>query len=144
MINCRSIKFYAEAETVDKNNSVYPSNLSASLYEIGHYASCIDAIQRAGSRKPHPALAAKLSTRLAKALTHAAQNGTISASKVKEHSPAFEALEVVGKLDGIDHTENEQAWQFWKQIQADLKDREKLSHEAKVRLSRFPIFRGTP
>jgi hypothetical protein len=140
----RSIAFYAEAEALDSENPVFPSNLSAAQYEIGEYSACADAILRSWSRKPDSALVAKLSTRLAKALCHAAQAGTWNVSNMEEHASAVSAIEEAGKQSAADHSESDQAWLLWHRVQADLKDHDQLCHEAKVRLSRFPIFRGTP
>lgn len=143
-IHFSSIKCYAEAEALDSKNPIFPSNLSAAQYEIGDYSACTDAILRSWSRKPDTTLAAKLSTRLAKALCHAAQGGTITASKIKECALELTAIEEAGKKLGGGHSENDEAWLLWRQIQSDLQDHDKLAHEAKVRLSRLPIFRGTP
>lgn len=138
------MKFYAEAETLDPENPVYPSNLSAAQYEIGDYFACIDAIYRSWSRKPDAALAAKLSTRLAKALSHSAHAGTFPVSKSQEYASTLISIEKAGNQSDGDHSEGHQAWLLWKRIQQDLNNHEKFSHEAKIRLSRFPIFRGTP
>jgi hypothetical protein len=88
---------YADAEALDFANPIFPSNLSAAQYEIGGYSACAHAILRSRSRKPDPALVAKLSTRLAKALCHAAQAGTLPASKVEEHASTMSAIEEAGK-----------------------------------------------
>jgi hypothetical protein len=140
----RSVKFYADAEAFDSENPLFSSNLSAAQYEIGDYSGCVDAILRSWSRRPDPALTVRLSTRLAKALCHGVQGGTLSASKVEEYASVLSAIEEAGKQSGGNRSEHDQAWLLWHRIHVDLEDHDKLSHEAKVRLSRFPIFRGTP
>lgn len=140
----RSVKFYAEAENIDPENPVYPSNLSAAQYEIGDYLACVDAILRSWSRKQEKELAAKLSTRLAKALCHAAQSSALSASYLEANTASIDSIEKAGKEVLGDHAENDLAWNTWDRIKVDIANHEKLSREAKVRLLRFPIFRGTP
>ncbi|KIM78006.1 hypothetical protein PILCRDRAFT_11660 [Piloderma croceum F 1598] len=63
---------------------------------------------------------------------------------MEEHASTVTAIEEAGKQSVADHSESDQAWLLWHRIQDDLKDHDQLCHEAKVRLSRFPIFRGTP
>jgi tetratricopeptide (TPR) repeat protein len=40
----RAAKCYKEATTLDPKSVVYPSNLSAALYELGQYSSCFDTV----------------------------------------------------------------------------------------------------
>jgi len=61
---------------------------------------------------------------------------------MEEHASTVSAIEEAGKQSAADHSESDQAWLLWHRVQADLKDHDQLCHEAKVRLSRFPIFRG--
>jgi hypothetical protein len=63
--------------------------------------------------------------------------------KVEECASTVSAIEEAGK-QGEAQSEIDHAWALWHRIQSNLNDHDKLSHEAKVRLSRFPIFRGTP
>jgi hypothetical protein len=48
-----------QAEKFDGTNPVYPSNLSAALFELGDYKGCTDAILRSWSLQPESALASK-------------------------------------------------------------------------------------
>ncbi|KII90183.1 hypothetical protein PLICRDRAFT_40377 [Plicaturopsis crispa FD-325 SS-3] len=144
-----SVDFYSEAESLDPENPVYASNLSAALYEIGDYPACFDAILRSwtqlSSQPENPALSLKLSVRLAKSLAHGVQSGVITASKVDENATAIDDLEkVLRKQPESENADHAQAWLAWRQISFGLTDRDRLAHEGRVRLSRMPIFRGTP
>ncbi|RDB17580.1 hypothetical protein Hypma_001021 [Hypsizygus marmoreus] len=129
------------AEKLDPTNPVYPSNLSAALYELGDYAGCINAILRSWSLDPEPTLAAKLSTRLAKALSHALQNSTIDDVYITNHLSGIEALEGLSSnlsSEGVD------AWTLCNRIRSKADHYKDLSREARIRFSRMPIYKGTP
>lgn len=142
--HCRSVKFYAEAEGLDQTNPVYPANLSAAHYEKGEYIDCIGAIFRSWSRRPEKTQAAKLTTRLAKALCQAGQNGALSTIFLEENEECIEDIRNNGKEALGDHAENDIAWFTWTRINADIPHKKKLAHDANVRLLSFPIARGTP
>lgn len=138
-----SVKHYAEAEKLDLSNPLYPSNLSAALYELGDYRSTLDAILRSAALSLDPALSIKLSTRLAKTLSHGVRDGSISPSLAREMQSNTNNLEEVSLTDSFP-PDNAQACQVWRSIRATLDDRDRLSHDAKLRLSRLPIYKGTP
>ncbi|KAF8876829.1 hypothetical protein BD779DRAFT_1677583 [Infundibulicybe gibba] len=75
---------FTQAETADPTDVVYPSNLSAALYEIGDYAASVDAIVRAlqilsvNEAQASDPLVQRLSARLAKALCHGARCSVIT------------------------------------------------------------------
>ncbi|KAJ7082632.1 hypothetical protein B0H15DRAFT_852172 [Mycena belliarum] len=74
-----AVQRYAEAEKISPTNPVYPSNLSAALFEMGDYGSCAAAILRACSRldfEQDATLAARLSARLGRSLAQAAAAGS--------------------------------------------------------------------
>ncbi|CAA7271282.1 unnamed protein product [Cyclocybe aegerita] len=131
-----------QAERVDSTNPVYPSNLSAALYEVGLYADSINAILRSWVLKPEPALAIRLSTRLAKSLAHGIQDGMFNASVVQQNADGIKQLEDLSTKDA--GAENVQAWKMWRSVRAGLEHHTDLSHEAKVRLSKMPIYKMMP
>ncbi|KAF8958545.1 hypothetical protein BDZ97DRAFT_1906448 [Flammula alnicola] len=136
-----SVKLYKEAEKLDLNNAVYPSNLSAALYELGDYAGCMNAVLRSWALKPSNDLALKLSTRLAKTLSQGVQDGCINPSVVQQNLLVIKELEATSLTDDSD---NAQAWKLWKSIRQGLEHHGDLSYEAKVRLSKMPIYKGMP
>lgn len=103
----------------------------------------MDAILRSEALSPDPLLTIKLSTRLAKTLSHGICDGSISPSEAQEMRVKTNELEVVSLTDSSP-SENAQAWQAWRRIRTTLDNRNELSHEAKLRLSRLPIYKGTP
>ena len=103
----------------------------------------MDAILRSAALSLDPALSIKLSTRLAKTLSHGVRDGSISPSLAREMQSNTNDLEEVSLIDSCP-PDNAQAWQVWRSIRATLDNRDKLSYEAKLRLSRLPIYKGTP
>ncbi|KAJ6496322.1 hypothetical protein C8R45DRAFT_1132445 [Mycena sanguinolenta] len=74
-------KHYQQAEKLDTTNPIYPSNLSAALFEMGSYNDCASAILRSFTHldtalEENVSLASRLSTRLAKSLSYAFTAGT--------------------------------------------------------------------
>ncbi|KAG6908799.1 hypothetical protein DXG01_003246 [Tephrocybe rancida] len=136
-----SVKHYAEAEKLDPSNPVYPSNLSAALFELGDYLACTDAIFRSWSNTPEPSLAVKLSARLSKALCQGIQSRTIDAAYVAESEHDIEALEALSTPVA---NENVELWSQWKILRSKLDNFPELSHVAKVRFSQMPFSKGTP
>jgi hypothetical protein len=130
-----------QAEKFDGTNPVYPSNLSAASFELGDYKSCTDAILRSWSLQPESALASKLSTWLPKALCHGIHSGTISPAEVEDKLLSIKALAELSTGADVD---NVQAWALWKNIHSKLEHHGALSHEAKIRFSRMPIYKCTP
>ncbi|KAA1474604.1 hypothetical protein DENSPDRAFT_824616 [Dentipellis sp. KUC8613] len=134
-------KFYAKAEEISKSEYVYPSNLSAALYEIGDYAGCRDAIFRAWNLmgpKPDPKVALRLSTRLAKALSYCARRTPETGDE----------RDMIGKIravlqDGTPDPENERSWKTWDNV---VEERQRVVDGEKDALARFsvlPVFRRT-
>ena len=145
----RSAKAYKEAEKLDPSNPVYASNLSAALYELGDYVSAMNAALRSWSSiksrndETDAALSLKLSTRLAKCLSQGFQDGTITASLVEQNAESIKALEGFSSQEK-EGFENAHAWNAWKAIRPALSHQQELSHEAKVRLSKMPMYKGMP
>ncbi|KAG6820545.1 hypothetical protein H0H93_015430 [Arthromyces matolae] len=136
-----SIKQYRGAEKLDPTNPVYPSNLSAALFETGDYLQCAKAILRSWSHNPEPTLAIKLSARLAKALCHGVHNRSIDFAYISTNENAIKSL---GSLSAPDASGNHALWAQWRTLYSKLENFADLSHVAKVRLSKMPISKGTP
>ncbi|KAK0243185.1 hypothetical protein EDD85DRAFT_814167 [Armillaria nabsnona] len=91
----QAAKLYKQAEELESDDPVYPSNLSAALYETGDYAGSYHAILRAAkllSKSPNPPLATKLSLRLPKTLTYGLRNNTISSKDYYDEEQLIERL----------------------------------------------------
>ena len=129
---------YHQAEKLDPDSPVYPSNLSSALYELGDYASCMEAILRSWALEPGPELSLRLSTRLAKALSQGVQNGSIQPSVIEQNEPAIKELERFSTTDNVDAI---QAWKIWKNVKKGLGHHSDLVREAKFRFSKLPIFK---
>lgn len=108
---------------------------------MGDYQGCANAILRSWALKPEAPTALKLSTRLPKALSHGIHGGTIGTTYVEEKALDIKALAELSTGADADST---QAWALWKSIQSKLKHYEALSHEARIRFSRMPIYKCTP
>ncbi|KAG7447536.1 uncharacterized protein BT62DRAFT_1060778 [Guyanagaster necrorhizus] len=93
----QAAKLYEQAEEVEPGDPVFPSNLSAALYETGDYAGSYQAILRSAkllSESPNPPLAAKLSSRLPKALTYGLRNRTVSLKDCHNDKQFIEQLKL--------------------------------------------------
>ncbi|TFY79515.1 hypothetical protein EWM64_g4494 [Hericium alpestre] len=147
----KAAELYAKAEKLENKDPVYPSNLSASFYELGDYAGCCDAIFRSWRLMPeekNDSLAVRLSTRLAKALSHAARQGSISPERLQRDSNLIgeiRAFPTRAMTDGSKLSpEHLQAWKYW-DIGRDEMDRvARESNDARTRLSRLPVFKKRP
>ncbi|KAK0190545.1 hypothetical protein F5146DRAFT_558143 [Armillaria mellea] len=102
-------KLYRQAEEIESDDPVYPSNLSAALYEMGDYAGSYQAILRSAkllSKTPNPPLATKLSLRLPKALTYGLRNNTVS---LKDYYDEEQLIERLKPAAGV----SEGYWEEW-------------------------------
>ncbi|RDB21926.1 hypothetical protein Hypma_010914 [Hypsizygus marmoreus] len=140
-----AIDYYSRAEEASPNNAVYPSNLSAALYENGEYAECIEAIVRSWERisaDSNPGLTPRLSTRLAKALCHGVRNGSISQDFIDSHSDTIIEMQLASLIvDGNAATTTQTPWEEWKSVESESENREQLTQDASRRLSDLPIFK---
>ncbi|TFY67011.1 hypothetical protein EVG20_g4091 [Dentipellis fragilis] len=109
-------ELYAKAEKLSGNEHVYPSNLSAALYEVGDYAGCRDAIFRAckllGPECDYK-VSLRLSTRLAKALTYGIRQASVFAAF--ENVSGKQEIEKIRAMlqNGTHDAENLHAWEDW-------------------------------
>ncbi|KAK7453528.1 hypothetical protein VKT23_011808 [Stygiomarasmius scandens] len=93
---------YRKAESAAPEDPVYPSKLSAALYELGDYLACFQAICQAvrkaqASQEDHSSLFFKLSGRLAKSLSHGSRNGTIKALPLEDVQAVISELKVLSE-----------------------------------------------
>lgn len=142
--------FSVQAEKADSSDPVYPSNLSAALYETGDYAGCVSAILRSwkllnSQRDTRRDLVVRLSSRLAKALCFSARSNPSSRAfaldvadikELKEFSlksssdaPSSSAIE-----------ELRRAWQDWETAESEVDALVQRGDLCLAALSRLPLF----
>ncbi|KAI0357691.1 hypothetical protein OH77DRAFT_1435494 [Trametes cingulata] len=139
------------AEVLDPVDPVYPSNLSAALYELADYAGTIDAVLRAwrklGEKAPaKPDLVLRLSGRLARALCFAVRARTISQDVLRSREADIRALRraaVTNLSKGSKSTAGEELlrwWREWDETEPDCDSFVLKSDNALAALSRLPPF----
>ncbi|KAG2005845.1 hypothetical protein CC2G_002213 [Coprinopsis cinerea AmutBmut pab1-1] len=132
-----SVKQYELATKLDTANPVYPSNLSAALYETGQYGACVDAIFESWSRKPDEGVAKKLSARLPKALVYGLHTGTIKSTLFRDRQSEIDALKSLAAGDEV--------WALCgRVVSKSLENFESRALDARRRFSKLPILRGYP
>ncbi|TFK84364.1 hypothetical protein K466DRAFT_527460 [Polyporus arcularius HHB13444] len=143
---------YFKAEKADPRDPVYPSNLSAALFETGDYAACAEAVLRAWkllkakSDAKHD-LIVRLSSRLAKALCYGARAGSITVSDVSTHEAAIEELRkasITGKPSTSTSAPTDDAlvrvWDEWAAIRSEMVAYAQKGDACLGGLSRLPMF----
>ncbi|KAI0657611.1 hypothetical protein C8Q70DRAFT_1055762 [Cubamyces menziesii] len=144
----RAAEIFAQAEKADATDPVYPSNLSAALYETADYDGCAQAILRAwkllqGNPSINPSLVVRLSSRLAKALCHG--------FRAKELLPSFldvNGAEIAGLRNaGVEHStkssdkeELVRLWREWDMMIPELAKYVEASEVDLRRLAKLPLF----
>ncbi|KAK0461720.1 uncharacterized protein EV420DRAFT_124965 [Desarmillaria tabescens] len=131
-------RLYEEAEKTDIGNAIYPSNLSAALYELGNYAGSYQAILRSVkllSANPNPKLAAKLSSRLPKALSHGLRDGTIMPKDYCEEETILKQLRDAAFGD------SEGAWHEWERISGEYDSVVERARSARANFASLPMAR---
>lgn len=118
---------------------MYPSNLSAALYELGDYATCFQAICRAIDKCPdaNATLLPRLYLRLAKTLSHGVRNASISGQSLKDNSTAIDRMESAKGMN----VEFERALRDWRREKTDMATVADGAAKAKSRLAHLPIFK---
>lgn len=127
---------------------MYPSNLSAALYETGDYQGSSEAILRScklldASKNAKPDMIARLSTRLAKCLAHGVLSDHISDDFLAEHEGSIMKLKNSSMKLSADA---EKAWKMWDVVHRDntgKEAREKAVAEAMRDFLRLPQRRQT-
>ncbi|KAH9848533.1 hypothetical protein C2E23DRAFT_785783 [Lenzites betulinus] len=142
-------ELYAQAEKTDPKDAVYPSNLSAALYETGDYAQCISAVVRSwklleGQRDSKHDLIVRLSGRLAKSLALLAMSRPSACLVVDPHMADIKELKEYSltapasaspAMDGL-----RRAWQEWEILESNLDTYKDKSEACLGALSRLPLF----
>jgi hypothetical protein len=133
---------YYQAEAACPTDPVYPSNLSAALYELGNYHETVETISRSWNLIPpssSSSLLAKLSSRMVKSLCHGTRSGTITSDTTDKYKAVINALESVA----ISEASSEVCgfWKEWRKMEGEEGDRKQAAYEALKRLSRIPKFR---
>ncbi|KAI0634386.1 hypothetical protein C8Q77DRAFT_1217561 [Trametes polyzona] len=138
------------AEKADPNDPVYPSNLSAALFEVGDYSGCVVAILRSWrllrpQRDSKGDLVARLSSRLAKTLCFAARSDpeairttklyASDIAKLKEYS-----LKATSGASPVDIGELHRWWNEWEASKTGLGCFEEKKSKCLAALSRLPLF----
>lgn len=137
-----------QAEHADPTDPVYPSNLSAALYEVGDYAGCAHAILRAwsllnGKPDAKPDLIVRLSSRLAKALSLGVRAKTITEDVLRTADDSINALREASQNLSIPDSSLEDLllmWKEWDQTAPDVRVYCEKSADGLKGLSRLPIF----
>jgi hypothetical protein len=129
---------------------VYPSNLSAALYEIGDYLGSVQAICRSWkllSQDLHPPLALKLSIRMAKALVQGVRAGSVLSDVLEDNAQTIDQLEVYVHQQPTSASssisEHFRIWNEWRQMESEVGDRKQAAQDARARLSRLPVFKNS-
>lgn len=140
-LDLRAAKCYREAANLDAKSPVYPSNLTAALYELGHYAACCQSILGCWKLVGQAAdlgLAKKLSSRLAKALVLGLQDGSVSCSFVQENRALIQTIR--------DAAQDDPSWSVYSDLEFKVLDGsyEIAKKEAAKQFAQLPLFHGTP
>ncbi|KAF5371689.1 hypothetical protein D9758_003390 [Tetrapyrgos nigripes] len=140
-----AVALYKRAESTAPQDPVYPSNLSAALYELGDYSACFQAICRAVSnasnpKDDHSSLLSRLSLRMAKSLSLGSRNGMINTFTIEKEKTAVERLKTLGKSSDP-KSELAITWEQWRRVEEEAKSVSNGVEEAKTRLTRLPLYR---
>lgn len=135
-----------QAEADDSSNPVFPSNLSAALYEIGHYTQCVSAVLRAArliqdASEENGPLVARLSVRLANALGHGVRAGAILTTAITARAKDIERLRTMS-YDVADDTAKaalDSAWAEWTVTSAEMDLFAHKRASSLIALSRLPM-----
>ena len=127
---------------------MYPSNLSAALFELGDYKRCTETILRAwklmqNSETPASGLLVRLSTRLAKALCHGAHARTIQVGDLDTLLPEVDRLRSAALSIVANDASQETlrlAWEEWAITASEMADISGKRDAGLVGLSRLPLF----
>lgn len=138
---------YGKAEIADPKDPVYPSNLSAALYELGDYTGSVEAICRAWSiLKDRPDakadLVVRLSTRLARALCHGVRARTIAMPDIGTYADVISQLRdlATGKLARPTIDDVSQSWKEWDTTRVECNEDIQRADACSNGLSRLPLF----
>ncbi|TCD64568.1 hypothetical protein EIP91_003895 [Steccherinum ochraceum] len=139
-----AVKCYQKAEAAAPTEAVYPSNLSATFFELGDYSSCFQsicrAVQKLGDSEDVSPLFSRLSTRLAKTLCFGTCAGQISSESVQSNAEVIKRLASAVNKSGSSE-DLVSSWADWTRMEKDLKKMGAAAAQARTRFSNLPIFR---
>ncbi|KAJ7247121.1 hypothetical protein B0H12DRAFT_1072962 [Mycena haematopus] len=128
-----------QGEKLDPVNPIYPSNLSAALFEMGSYNECISAILRSfahldSALEENSSLASRLSTRLAKSLSYSFAAGTYV-------SPDTDIADELARIEEAHsaHEPESGAWRVWRTLTDSGDYASEALNLARERLIDLPI-----
>ncbi|KAJ7222756.1 hypothetical protein B0H12DRAFT_1241063 [Mycena haematopus] len=132
-------RHYQQGEKLDPVNPIYPSNLSAALFEMGSYNECISAILRSfahldSALEENSSLASRLSTRLAKSLSYSFAAGTYV-------SPDTDIADELARIEEAHsaHEPESGAWRVWRTLTDSGDYASEALNLARERLIDLPI-----
>ena len=133
-----------QAEAAAPSEAVYPSNLSAALYELGDYSACFQSIIRASNKlseaERQSSLLQRLSTRLAKTLCFGTRAGVIDCQDIQVAAVSVETLASAVDRAGASE-EIKWAWKEWRRVERETDGVLERAAEAREGLSKLPIFK---
>ncbi|KAL1948087.1 hypothetical protein VTO73DRAFT_12162 [Trametes versicolor] len=144
----RASELYAQAEKADPRDAVYPSNLSAALYEAADYAACSEAVLRSwkllrGREDAKADLTARLSGRLAKSLCHGVRAKTVTLDSLAAHGPDIQQIRDVAVKTTASSSvieELNRVWSEWDAVKAEATAYVENGREGLRGFSRLPMF----
>ncbi|EIW52006.1 uncharacterized protein TRAVEDRAFT_53988 [Trametes versicolor FP-101664 SS1] len=133
------------------SDPIYPSNLSAALYETGDYAGCVSAILRSwkllnSQRDARRDLVIRLSSRLAKALCFSARSNPSSRLAFELHATDIKELKEFcltsssGASSSPATEELRRAWQDWETAESEVAALAQKGDLCLAAFSRLPLF----
>ncbi|OSD01022.1 hypothetical protein PYCCODRAFT_1478791 [Trametes coccinea BRFM310] len=146
----KAVNLYSKAEKSDPRDPVYPSNLSAALFEAGNYVACIDAVLRAYKllkEQQEPAdkssLLIRLSSRLAKALLNSAQSDPETLTTLKKYEAEYQELKENAfstPSSAASTSDLSRVWYDWESFELQLQDGPRNREACLRELSKLPPF----
>ncbi|KAI0357701.1 hypothetical protein OH77DRAFT_1475432 [Trametes cingulata] len=135
---------YTKAEQRDPTDPVYPSNLSAALFETGDYLGCASAVLRAwkllrDQRDAKRDLILRLSARLAKALPFCVQSQPNSSGVLRASENDIKEIRDYA-LSCSPSEDLSRAWAEWGATDAESEERARRRDICLSKLSRLPLF----
>lgn len=129
---------------------MYPSNLSAALYELGDYKGSYEAICRSADlltkEQWESPLAKRLSARIAKCLRYGARSGVITPDMAEKAPAVCDKLRSTGRQPSGDSApgtaaDAASAWDEWDFVKGEMNKVTGNANDARGRLAQMPIFR---
>lgn len=139
---------FSQAEDAAPTDPVYPSNLSAALYEAADYAGAFGAALRSWSllknaNEMNDVLALRLSTRVARTLANGLSYGSFSLEDVGNAAEGVQSLRA--RADGGSepaHVEAQRVWREWDSVREQAVGiGEEERRQAKIDVARMPLLK---